>query len=253
MSKLTQQTVRFPKLDACWLRAPSENTPGFGLAFRCISIAVQTALRKHLAVLYFADLKRFRDLQTAFPMLTYQASHPYRAKTSTDLTYDILNPRMLVKLIRRARQPLIRELVQVQARLYAGKLPELAGKYEPKRVAEIMKSVRRLRRSRKCINFLIRGEGLLVEALVQIGGMGSLSIQQQARKRALLAKRWELELRRLYPGRSFQGLAPVLLHAATRALKSFLKAHPDLAQAAGNSRGYFGRPAVRVQPQLRRV
>jgi hypothetical protein len=259
MSSPTKKAVSFPKLHACWLQAPSENTPGFGLAYKNISIAVQTALRQHLAVLYFADLKRFHDLQTAFPMLTYQVSHPYRAKTRSDLTYDVLNPRMLTKLIRRARKPLIRELARVQAKLHAEQMPELAAAYEPKQIAEIMKSVKRLRRSRKCINLLIRGEGVLVDALVEIGGMAALPPRQRGGKLTLLAKKWDLQLRRLYPGRSFQALAPVLLDAATKALKSFLRTQPVLQTpprlAARPGRPSPGNPAKprRVKPQLRRL
>ena len=250
MSSLTKKAVSFPKLHACWLQAPSENAPGFGVAYRSISIAVQTALRRHLAVLYFADLKRFRDLQTAFPMLAYQVSRPYRAKTRSDLTYDVLNPRMLTKLLRMTRKPLIGELARVQARLHAEDLPELAAKYEPKQITEIMKSVKRLRRSRKSINLLIRGEGVLVDALVEIGGMAGLGPRKRGSKLALLAKKWDLQLRRLYPGRSFQGLAPVLLDAATKALRSFLRTQPVIA--VGHSQGSPAKPRG-VKLQLRRL
>src|SRR5689334_5183183 len=96
----------FKKLDASWLLAPAASSPAFLPVFGAISLALQTTLRARLPQAYFGETTRFYDLNRAYPMLVYQASRPFRARTKTDLTYDILNPKMTRRLLRGARSSL---------------------------------------------------------------------------------------------------------------------------------------------------
>lgn len=214
-------------LDPCWLSAPSESTPGFFDAFAGVSIAIQTALRDLLPTVYFTNPDKYRDPVTAYPMLIYQTSRPYRGKIRADLTYDVLNPRMYDSLVRTTKPFLLEKLNQIEAMLLQANLPELADHYAPRRVAEIVKSVQKLNRSRKCLHILIRGEAALVDALVQLGGLSELSAREQTRKLASFSKKWNFHLRRLYLRHDFSFLAPDLLNAATRALRSFLDQQPS--------------------------
>src|ERR1700693_2636197 len=105
------------KLGASWLAAPDERSPTFFPVFTDVSVAIQSALREHVPNTYFADLAVFRDTKTAYPMLVYQASHPFRGKLRTDLTYDVLNPQTLAALFRSVKLTLSELLARMEARL----------------------------------------------------------------------------------------------------------------------------------------
>ena len=59
-----------------------------------------------------------------------------------------------------------------------------------------------------------------MNALVELGGLGGCPAKEQARRVASFEKKWNFQLRRLYPGMDFIWLAPALLDAATQALLS---------------------------------
>jgi hypothetical protein len=90
--------------------------------------------------------------------------------------------------------------------------------YEPSRADAILESVQRLSKSRKCLYVLIRSESALITTLIDLAGLGNLSIKQQARRMASFEKKWKYQLRRMYPGTDFTWLAPELLEVATLAL-----------------------------------
>ncbi|HYL75496.1 MAG TPA: hypothetical protein VEU96_14890 [Bryobacteraceae bacterium] len=227
MDTLTEQTVDFPTLDPSWLRAPSEDTPGFADAFIIVSAALQTALRKHLPAAYLENLEHFRDVQTAYAVLVYQASRVYRGTMRTDLTRDVMNPQTMALLVRMSKRNLIRGLGGVEARLRDAGLGELAEQYSRKRLRYIMKAVQRLRRSRRCLGILVRGESVLLNALAELGGLGELSARGQVKKVARLKKKWTGQLRHLYPEGDFRNFATILLDAATQALQKYLETAPS--------------------------
>lgn len=208
----------FPEPDARWRWAPDERSPAFLPTFAGISVALQTALRERVPAAYFENVERYGDIKRAYPMLVYQASRPFRGKIRAELTYDVLNPGTLASLFRTAKPNLMELLAGVEGRLRTEGLHRLASQYERRRVAEVLGSVQRLSRSRKCLNVLVRAESVLMNALVELAGLGSLAPRNQAVKLASFAKKWNFQLRRLYPGMDFTCLAPALLEAATEAL-----------------------------------
>lgn len=216
----TTPAVNFPPFDQCWLLAPAERSVEFLPVFARVSAAIQSVLREHIPAEYFADVKKFRDLKTAAPMLVYQASPPFRGRKRSELTYDVLNPALTATLFRRARPMLTELLMQVEIRLCAEGLPELADQYAPRRAAAILANVQKLSKSRRYLFLLIRAESVLVDAIVELGGIASLAPKAQARKWAEFGKKWNYQLRRIYPSRDFTHLAPALLAAANGAFKS---------------------------------
>jgi hypothetical protein len=194
---------------------------------------VQNALREHVPTRYFADLENFANTKTAYPMLVYQASRAFRGKMRTELTYDVLNPKSLAALFRTVKVSLPDLLDRVEARLNDLGRGDLAAKYAPRKAAEIAQSVERLSKSRKCLYVLIRAEALLVNALLDLGGLGALTPRERARRVASFEKRWSFQLRRLYPGTDFTWLAPILLLAATEALSASLNAPAGEMSGAG--------------------
>jgi hypothetical protein len=210
--------IDFPKPSLGWLAAPSERSPEFFPAFARVSAAIQTILRERIPAQYFENARSFANVKTAYPMLVYQASRPFRGKMRSELSYDVLNPITLAAFFRTVRPVFGSVLEAAQVRLRAEGASELAGLYEAGRANAILQSVQRWSKSRKCLYVLIRAEGILVNTLIELAGLGSLPQRQQARRVASFQKKWRFQLRRMYPGTDFTRLAPDLLDAATQAL-----------------------------------
>lgn len=208
----------FPKPGPGWLAAPDERTPGFFPAFARVSVAIQTVLRDRVPAQYFLDSQNFKNVKTAYPMLVYRASRPFRGKMRTELTYDVLNPKTLATFFRTVRPVFGEVLQEVKLRLQGEGLADLAALYEPSRANSILESVQRLSKSRKCLYVLIRAESVLVTTIFDLAGLGTLPIKQQVRRVAAFEKKWKYQLRRMYPGTDFTWLAQELLDAATQAL-----------------------------------
>ncbi len=182
-------------------------------------MAIQCVLRERVPVEYFRNLEKYRDLKTAGPMLVYQSSPPFRGKKRTELTYDVLNPALIAMLFRRAKPKLGELLAQAEARLHAEGMAELADQYAARRTGAILDCVQKLSKSRRHLYVLIRGESILVDALVQLSGLGDLPPKMQTKKWIAFEKRWNFQLRRLYQGTDFTHLGPVLLQAAEDVLQ----------------------------------
>lgn len=203
-----------------WLASPDERSPQFFPAFARVSAAIQTILRQRIPAHYFANARSFENVKTAYPMLVYQASRPFRGKIRTELSYDVLNPSTLAAFFRTVRPVFggVLEAAQIRVRSESGH--DLAVLYGPGRANAILLSVQRWSKSRRCLYVLIRAEGVLVNTLIELAGLGTLPEKQQARRVALFQKRWRFQLRRMYPGTDFTWLASELLDAATDALQN---------------------------------
>jgi hypothetical protein len=210
--------VDVPRPGLAWLGAPGERSPEFFPAFARVSVAVQELLRERIPAHYFQESAGFANVKTAYPMLVYQTSRAYRGKTRSDLCYDVLNPLTLAAFFRTVRPIFGESLEAVRARLLAEGRGEIAAQYEPARANTILQTVQRLAKSRKCLYVLIRAEGVLINTLIDLAGLGESNERQRARRVASFQKKWRFQLRRMYPGTDFTWLAPELLDAATLAL-----------------------------------
>lgn len=218
---------KFPTLGADWLLAPDERKPDFFPVFARISVALQQTLRARVPAAYFENLENFRDTKKTYPMLLYQASSPFRARMRTELTYDVLNPEMLGRVFRSAKQYLPELLAATELRLTDAGLADIARDYQPRRCTRIVDSVERLSKSRRCLYVLIRTENILMNALIDLAGLGALRAKEQMKRKAVFEKRWSYELRRIYPGIDCLNLATPLLEAATQALAEILAEPPQ--------------------------
>ena len=239
--RATIPETSFLKPDDCWLSAPPESSPDYLAAFSGISVAVQTELRHKVPSAFFENTQRFEDRRKAFPMLLYQASRPFRRRVRTNLTYDVLNPIMIAKILKRSKKSLSQVLAPIEARLQAEGLTRLASVYRPSEAGDIIRAVERLDKSRRCLLMLLRGEGVLVDALVSLGGLGSLPAKARDRCVVSFGKRWALQLRHLFPRTDYTWLAPILMDRATEALRAFLSTSPAGASVQDN----VGRPHLR--------
>jgi hypothetical protein len=212
--------VDFPRPGIGWLAAPVERSPEFFPAFARVSSAIQTILRERIPAHYFENPQSFANVKTAYPMLVYQASRPFKGKMRTELNYDVLNPATLAAFFRTVRPVFGEVLEAAKIRLLSESMNELALQFEPGRANAILQSVQKWSKSRKCLYVLIRAEGVLVNTLIELAGLGSLPAKQQARRVASFQKKWRFQLRRMYPGTDFTWLASELLEAATLALST---------------------------------
>jgi hypothetical protein len=218
-----RSTISPPPL--CWLQTPGERSAEFLPAFVRMSVAIQLVLRETVPVKYFRDVRNYADLKTAGPMLVYQASPPFHGRKRAELTYDVLNPALISMLFRRAKPKLAELLAQVEARLREEGPAGLADQYAPQRAHAVLNCVQKLSKSRRYLYVLIRGESVLVDALVHLSGLGDLAPKGQAKRWASFEKRWNFQLRRLYPGSDFTSLGPELLAAAEGALQQNSGSH----------------------------
>ena len=136
-------------------------------------------MRERVPSHYFVDPRVFANSKTAYPMLVYRASRPFRGKMRTELTYDILHPKTVAMFFRTVRPVLGEVLEAAKARLLSDGLTELAALYEPARANAILESVQRLSKSRKCLYVLIRAESVLVTTLIDLASLGNLPIDSR--------------------------------------------------------------------------
>jgi hypothetical protein len=216
-----------PEADACWLRLPAERSAAFLPTFARISVALQAILRDGVPAIYFHNPERYGDWKAAYPMLVYQASRPFRGRVRTELTYDVLSPRLMAILFRRAKANLVPLLERVEAELRTGGRPEVADQYSPRRATEVIRLVQRLSASRRCLYRLVRSESALLDAIVDLSGLGTVSLKERTKRLVAFHKKWKFQLRRLYPGQDFSALAPALLAATTQALLSIRESHSE--------------------------
>jgi hypothetical protein len=121
-----------------------------------------------------------------------------------------------------------------ELRLAAAGLEDVARYYQPRRCADIVDAVQRLSKSRRCLYLLIRTENVLMNALIDLGGLGARYPKDQLKRKALFEKRWTFELRCIYPGIDCLNLAAPLLEAARHALADFLdqRETPESSEAS---------------------
>jgi hypothetical protein len=227
MGKRLDRTISggaFARLAEHWLAAPMERSALFFPAFSAISLAIQRTLRERISAVYFANTEQFAITRTAYPVLLYRASRPYRAKAKTDFTYDVLNQTMMASFFRIVKPNLGGVLSEVVERLSSEGRDELIRPYQPHRVPEVIAAVQKRSVSTSVLYDLLVGEGALVNELLRMGGFGIKSRREQARVSTTLFRNWDFHLRRICPGHDFRSLGPELFEIATNTLLGQLQA-----------------------------
>jgi len=201
-----------------WLNAPLERSAPFFPAFAAISVEIQRTLRERIPAAYFENPDRFATPRTAYPVLIYQASRPYRARAKTDFSYDVLNQSMMASFFRMVKPNLGAVLSIVVERLRSEGRDELVRPYQPHRVPDVIAAVQKRSASMSLLLDLLVGESALINELLRMGGFGSKTEREQARISGALFKSWEFHLRRMCAGHDFRPLGPELFEIATNAL-----------------------------------
>lgn len=144
-----------------WLEAPRARSPEYYAAFGEVSRTLQQALRVWLPYLYFADLERLEEAETALPMLVYQASRPASSKVATDFTYDVMNLESVHRALRTAGAALP-EILRTVAQLLAESGREAAAsryaRLDPRTVIQSVKNWPRWFQSLLAADAAVSGE-----------------------------------------------------------------------------------------------
>lgn len=212
----------------CWLDLP-EPYPAFVASMLPMARAVQTAMRRWLPLLYFQDLRRYENLSAALPLLVYAATSPRRATGLGNLTYDPSTPEGLHLAINTAgRNKLIAALRAAHQDLVDAGFHRLAPFYEPARWRDV---VQESLQQPRLLNALFLGDAILIDRLVDLAEDArhlrrkfarapQAALSSAAKAAEQLTFTFHRRLERLYAGRDFRALGPLLFAEATTALSN---------------------------------
>ncbi len=213
-------------LAAVWLTTPGERDADFFAIYSRLSVAVQAAMRRWIPFCHFQNAGEYETLESAYPLLVYQASKPFAGRPRSEFTYDFLADRSMAAVFRTASQALPRLLESVSWRLAASGREKTASFYEPRRVENILASVQR---NPRLVRSLLAADAFYIGELVKMGLEGrQLASEfqndpQKAMKDLLhftadFVRTYHVRLRHLYAGRDFSALGAMILVEATAAL-----------------------------------
>lgn len=219
-------------IDQLWFSAPPQRVAKFYTTYSAVSVAVQTALRRLIPEFYFADLERYSDLKTAYPMLVYSATKPFRSQSRTDYTYDLLNDRAISAMYRATSSRLAPILAQVQDRLAKAGMRDVLASYDERKARHIVRYVQQLRICEGKLLGLLATDAGLVNDLMMFSGAAAFVPKKQARLLQDFEHSWLQRFRRIYGSRDFTPVANTILAEATATLASARRARVELTPYA---------------------
>jgi len=205
-----------------WNFAPGERSSNYFAAFSAISIVVQECLRERVPRLFLVNPVIFEHPNLVYPMLLYAGSRPFRPRSLHEFTYDPIDVSWFLKFVRAAKRGLSPQLRQVYERLDCEPVCAMRRAYGPRRVALAIRTIRKFKRSQTLLTRLVAGEAALVDDLVRLAGLGLLTDKDRKKRQTRFFHNVQKHLRRMCLRCDLTPLAPVLLEAATQALRSAL-------------------------------
>lgn len=207
-------------IDDFWQAAPRETDPKFLRFASRISVAIQETLRAWLPYLWFSDVERFNEFDTAATLLTYAACRPYTAKNKQSYTFDILDddtPRAVLYSVKRNIQQTLLPVWQMLQLLHH----PCATPFAPRRWERIIAVYERNRRH---LNSILVAERDLIEEFVARPQI--LSDSERVEKSHSQVSR---RLRKLFDSKDFRFLEGLLEIEAARAAASALGVDPEFS------------------------
>ncbi|RPI07931.1 MAG: hypothetical protein EHM65_11095, partial [Acidobacteriales bacterium] len=172
-------------LVSAWLEAPGERDLQYFPVYSKVSVTVQRALRLWLPLSYFSGIASYDTLETAFPLVVYQASRPFAGARKFELTYDAMSQQRMAVFFRMAAQRLPKELARVEELLIEAGKRGTAAFYAPRHARNILTSVQR---RPKLIHSLVAADAHFVNALVKLGCQGHQLREKAAKDPARAVK-----------------------------------------------------------------
>jgi hypothetical protein len=199
--------------DPWWTAAPPERDPRYFQIWQAVSVALQSLLRRSIAMKYFHDVRRYEDRDAAYPVLVYQVARLFHGRASTEFTYDLRdypeNQDTLAASWKMTGQALQRALGEVERRLYEAGMPMLARRYTPVWYEDVLVAIRK--KPRRYVELLAR-ESAFINALIDLG------TERSAASVARFARTANQSFRNVC-GMDLRRLALTALEEATRVLR----------------------------------
>jgi len=123
---------------AVWLKAPKERTAAYFSTYSAISRAIQAALRQWVREWFYANPAVLRRYHTAYQILVYFCTHPFRGQPTNTFTYDIQQTHMVGRAFASATDKLERALKAIDT---TGLPWEIRERYFPYRYKEVTRYV----------------------------------------------------------------------------------------------------------------
>jgi hypothetical protein len=208
-----------------WKLAPKERTADYFPTYSTISRAMQTAMRQWVGEWFSAHPEILMRPHTAYPVLVFQATHPFSGKPTNIFTYDIQQTEALNRAFASAASKLGRQLKTLDTKDFPWLTREHYFAYRSKEV------VKYVAKNRRAIYKMLNTETMLMDsilkfALIDIPKMG---VEEAA---ILLQKTFATQLRRFSDEFDFSDRAEALLRIATDALLGKLPTEDALPLAA---------------------
>jgi hypothetical protein len=172
-----------------WKLAPKERTADYFPTYSTISRAMQTAMRQWVGEWFSAHPEILMRPHTAYPVLVFQATHPFSGKPTNIFTYDIQQTEALNRAFASAASKLGRQLKTLDTKDFPWLTREHYFAYRSKEV------VKYVAKNRRAIYKMLNTETMLMDsilkfALIDIPKMG---VEEAA---ILLQKTFATQLRR---------------------------------------------------------
>jgi hypothetical protein len=152
-----------------WLGAPAANDPNRFPVWQSVSMNLQNSFRTWIPEMYFRDIARFEDRQTAFPMIVYQAARICRGHSGGEVTYDFSDYpdcRLTLALSLKMTGLNLQAILAIaERRLNEAGMHELARRYAPVWYQDVVVAVRK---KPKLFLALLRAESTFINALVEL-------------------------------------------------------------------------------------
>jgi hypothetical protein len=208
-----------------WKSAPKERTANYFPTYSTISKAMQTAMRQWVREWFSAHPEILLRPHTAYPVLVYQATHPFSGKPTNIFTYDIQQTEALNRAFASAASKLGAQLKSLDTKNFPWLTREHYFAYRSKEV------VKYVSKNRRAIYKMLNTETLLMDAILKFAiiDIPKIGLEEAV---VVLQKAFATQLRRFSDEFDFSDRADDLLRIATDALLSKLPTENAMPLAA---------------------
>lgn len=208
-----------------WKLAPKERTANYFPTYSAVSRAMQAAMRQWVSEWFSAHPEILLRPHTAYPVLVYQATHPFSGRPTNIFTYDIQQTEALNRAFASAASKLGGQLKTLDTKSFPWLTREHYFAYRSKEV------VKYVSKNRRAIYKMLNTETLLMDAILKFAliDIPKLGLDDAAN---LLQKTFATQLRRFSDEFDLSDRAEALLRIATNALLSKLPTENALPLAA---------------------
>jgi hypothetical protein len=201
---------------AVWAKAPKERTAAYFPTYALICRAMQAALRKWVREWFHAHPEVLSRTHTAFQILVYFSTHPFRGKRTNTFTYDIQQTDMINLALASAASNLSRELSALDTSQLPRAIREQYFAYRHKRIIQYVS------RNRRILYRMLNADTVLMDAVLNfaVTGIPTLGVEEASLN---LRDKFSVQLNRMSDEIDLGGRTDQLLRIITDQLTKVLE------------------------------